>query len=103
MASGAWPPMANTGGQHDGYPTGLFQRDRGGAGPERTSRRPLEDAEGEVEAANILQAWDRAREAQNKRGVYTDSGVGPPEQSKAGAGATGAPLPWWLVKPAFQF
>ncbi|GIM16101.1 hypothetical protein Vretimale_18739, partial [Volvox reticuliferus] len=65
--------------QHEIYPNGLVQRDREGPRLEKSSRRPTLAAD-DADAANILQAWDRARAAQDagvQRGVHTDSGVGP--------------------------
>ncbi|EFJ50372.1 hypothetical protein VOLCADRAFT_116897 [Volvox carteri f. nagariensis] len=76
--------------QHGNHTNGLIRKDREGPGVDKSSRRPTLAAD-DADAANILQAWDRARAAQDaglQRCVHTDSGVGP-EVSRAAAGSPG--------------
>ncbi|GIL60580.1 hypothetical protein Vafri_15119, partial [Volvox africanus] len=65
--------------QHGNHANGFVRRDQEVPPLDNPSRRPTLAAD-DADAANILQAWDRARAAQHagvKRGVHTDSGVGP--------------------------
>lgn len=76
--------------QHESHVNGTSPRDWENSGVEKFSRRPALPSD-DADAADILQAWDRARAAQNanvQRGVHIDSGVGP-DVSRCVGGAAG--------------